>query len=574
MSSAIDALRSLAPVVAGALPCAETVGVLSPAEEVEAARLLGSIQSKVAESLALLAADIERRSARELGTSGLAAKNGFKDATGFVQDLVGVRRDEAARLIRVGGLLETAEAVPPLAPPADAGRGDEPPVRSLGALRGVAGSWDAPLGVALKHRWLTAAQSDALRTGLGNPRALELHDAWRAAVLELIEDCWAGHWSPEDLARAAKRMRASLDSAQAAAEARRRYELRSFTRTVRSSGMAHYDIDLDPESDARFYGPIRRLLSPRFGGPRFTSEADKAAAEQVESDPRSNAQLQVDTLLDLIDRAVSNDSGQLFKTREPQVTVAVTADDLRKARGAEDVLRRHHAGDHTACPAAGPGDLGSAKAVADGAGTAGSNENVGDAEMAGSADNAGGTGNAADARSAGSAGRARNSQGAAGAVFGTTACPGPDTGVAFVEGRDEPIAATDALRMICTTGFTPLLFDPSGQTIDLGKDQRFFTARQRRAISVRDGGCMYPGCDRPPGDCEYHQINPWAQHPSHRTSEVRDGILLCRRHHKMVHDHGAKIARNEGTYALIWPGKEAVVLHSKSGARLQLRLRA
>ncbi|GAA4188068.1 hypothetical protein GCM10022288_14020 [Gryllotalpicola kribbensis] len=311
-------------------------------------------------------------------------------------------------------------------------------------------------------------------------------------------------------------MRGSLDSALAATEAQKRYELRSFRRVVRASGMAHYDIDLDPESDARFYGPIRRLLSPRFGGPRFTKSDDIARAEELEHDARTNEQLQVDTLVDLVDRAVRHDNGDLFRSHEPQVMVAVTTGDLEKARETEAAVRRHLTGDHAACP--GAAHTGAAFRI-----------------------------NRAD-------------------------CPGPDGGIAWIDGRDEPITAADALRMLCDRGYTPALFDETGHAIDIGKDQRYFTRKQRRAIAKRDGRCLYPGCDRPPEDCEYHHVNPWAAHPSHRKSEVRDGVLLCRRHHKLLHDFAARIERRGSEYWLYWPGKVAARLHSKSGVQVQLHL--
>jgi hypothetical protein len=485
MSSTLDALRSLATMVAGALPRAGDVAGLGPADEVEAARVLGGIRSSVSDAISLLAADIERRSARELGTAGLAQRNGFTDGARFLQDLTGVRRDEAARLIRVGGLLETAEkALAPADPDGGGAPGvAKPPVRSLDALNEVSGSWDAPLAVALKYGWLSAAHADAVRTGLRDPRSPEHAEAWRRAVLELIAECWSGHWSPEELARAAKRARASLDTLAAAEEAAHRYEQRSLRRLVRSSGMVHYDIELDPESDARFYGPIKRLLSPRFGGPRFTAQPDIDAADELAADPRTNAQLQVDTLIELIDRAVGTDDGELFKTHEPQVTIAVTSAELRKARDGQP-------------------------------------------------------------------------------------------GIAWISGRDEPVTAVDALRMICVTGFTPMLFDESGQSVDLGRDQRYFTRTQRRAIAARDGGCLHPGCERPPEDCEHHHINPWAANPAHRRSEVRDGVLLCRRHHKMVHDHGARITRDGADYRLHWPGRPPARLHPAAGIRTQLHLAA
>ncbi|MFI0433261.1 MAG: HNH endonuclease signature motif containing protein [Candidatus Nanopelagicales bacterium] len=54
----------------------------------------------------------------------------------------------------------------------------------------------------------------------------------------------------------------------------------------------------------------------------------------------------------------------------------------------------------------------------------------------------------------------------------------------------------------------------------------------RRALDVRDGGCVIPGCDRPPGWCEAH-------HVTHRgnggSTSLQNLALLCSRHHHELH---------------------------------------
>ncbi|AYG04880.1 HNH endonuclease signature motif containing protein [Gryllotalpicola protaetiae] len=505
MSSVLASLESLAATVAGALPCADDLATLTPEDEARATQVLGGIRSSVVATISLLAADIERKSARELGTEGLAQKRGFKDGVGLVQNLTGVGRDEAVRLVRVGGLLETAQAVAPVH------KGDDPPFdageRSIAALAALPGAWDVPVAVAVRNRWLSAAQGDALRQSLGPPQLTELAPAWRAAALELIGDCWSGQWTPEDLARAAKRVRASLDTLAAVREAEHCKELRSFKRFVRASGMVHYDIELDPESDARFYGPIRTMLSPRLGGPRFRDAAEIARARELDEDPRSNEQLMADTVVDLVECGGQSESNVLLARHRPQVMVALTAADLKKARAAQAVFRAHHAGDHSHCP---------------------------------------------------------------GAALGLN-CAGPDQGIAWIDGSDTPITATDAVRMLCGGGFTPVLFDETGQAIDVGKDQRLFTLRQRRAMAKRDGGCLWPDCPMPPDACEGHHDNPWAESSANHKTETRDGTLFCRRHHLMLHNHGARIERRGSQYWLLWPGRDPVLLHAKSGIRAQLR---
>ncbi|GAA4154975.1 hypothetical protein GCM10022286_03310 [Gryllotalpicola daejeonensis] len=508
MSSVLDSLDRLAAMVAGALPCADDLAVLSPDEEARATQVLGGIRARVGTTIALLAADIIRKSARELGTEGLAQQRGFKDGLGLVQNLTGVSRDEAARLIRVGDLLETAQAVAPVHE-----AGDESVAageRSLALLSALPGGWDAPIGVAVRNWWLSAAQGDALRRELGAPRLPELTAEWRRAALELIGDSWSGHWTPEDLGRAAKRIRASLDTLAASREAEQRKQQRSFTRVVRRNGMVHYDIDLDPESDARFYGPIRTMLSPRLGGPRFRDQAAIERARELGEDPRTTEQLQADTLVDLVECGGQAESNVLLARHRPQVTIAVTTKELQKARKAQNILALHAAGDHSSCP---------------------------------------------------------------GTAFGL-ACAGPDQGIAWIDGSESPITATDALRMLCGNGFTPILFDETGQAIDVGKDQRLFTRRQRRALAKRDGGCLWPDCLMPPEATEAHHLNPWGEHSAHHKTETRDGALFCKRHHLMLHNHGARVERRGSEYWLLWPGRDPIRLHSKAGIQTQLRREA
>ena len=82
----------------------------------------------------------------------------------------------------------------------------------------------------------------------------------------------------------------------------------------------------------------------------------------------------------------------------------------------------------------------------------------------------------------------------------------------------------------------PQVFNGKSLPLDHGHEQRVFTKAQKQALDNRDGGCTFPGCDRPPEWCEaHHWRTRWAD-----GSETRldDGVLICPFHHRTIHDPG------------------------------------
>jgi len=59
---------------------------------------------------------------------------------------------------------------------------------------------------------------------------------------------------------------------------------------------------------------------------------------------------------------------------------------------------------------------------------------------------------------------------------------------------------------------------------------------------VRDGGCAVPGCDVDASRCEAHHITYWEHHGE---TSVSNMVLLCSKHHHMVHEGRWRIIRNE-----------------------------
>ena len=123
-------------------------------------------------------------------------------------------------------------------------------------------------------------------------------------------------------------------------------------------------------------------------------------------------------------------------------------------------------------------------------------------------------------------------------------------GLGYIEGQLDPVSIATIERYICESGAIPVHFDLDGETLNVGREQRTFTTRQRTALAARDGGCRFPGCDRPASWTEAHHITPWAQ--GGRT-DIADGILLCRHHHMMIHNNGWQVTREHADYHLTPP---------------------
>jgi hypothetical protein len=144
------------------------------------------------------------------------------------------------------------------------------------------------------------------------------------------------------------------------------------------------------------------------------------------------------------------------------------------------------------------------------------------------------------------------------------------------EGQTAPVSVATVERHSCEAGIVPVIFDDTGRVVDIGREQRLYTARQRVGLAARDGGCLFPGCDRPPSWCEAHHIMPWSH--GGRT-DLADGVLLCRHHHLLVHNNGWRVQRSGAKYALIPPrsldpGQVPIAAPSKSPMARRMLARA
>jgi hypothetical protein len=87
--------------------------------------------------------------------------------------------------------------------------------------------------------------------------------------------------------------------------------------------------------------------------------------------------------------------------------------------------------------------------------------------------------------------------------------------------------------------------------IDVGRSKRTAEGPTRRALNARDGHCRWPDCDRPPKWSAAHHVVHWIHGGG---TDLDNLVLLCHRHHRMVHEGGWQIVKsNEGQIMTIAP---------------------
>ncbi|MGW5556706.1 DUF222 domain-containing protein [Micromonospora sp. NPDC003944] len=87
-------------------------------------------------------------------------------------------------------------------------------------------------------------------------------------------------------------------------------------------------------------------------------------------------------------------------------------------------------------------------------------------------------------------------------------------------------------RLACDAAILPAVLGGAGQVLDVGRQRRLVTGALHRALVLRDGGCAFPGCDRPPRWCAAHHLRHWADGGP---TSLDNAVLLCGHHHRHIH---------------------------------------
>lgn len=445
---------------------------------------------------------IATRSTRDAGHSGLAQARGHRNAVAFVQHVSGVSRREAVRQVRVGEALVEAEEIERQvlnAPDNSEVTPTEAPV--------IIRPWHAPLGSALRNGSLSTAQHDAIRMGLGEPPVategpgLGFSETTEAeqGEMEAVREAWS---------LAAERLIEFSDDLTVE-------ELGKQARAVRDA--------LDPEgAEARFQA---RFEARSF---KMWTDAQGLTHGKFVFDDESAARIR-----SLIDSALRpRRGGPRFVDPAAQAAAKELSNDPRtNEQLAHDLL----------IDVLGAGVMADAEAVFGARQPGVRLVQIVDREAY-----------LAEQQAKLAAEQALKANGA----FASEPEIPTAQSTVYLEDGLEAIPASFAAKQRCASGVRPVIADRSGNPLDVGREQRLYTAKQRVALAVRDGGCRWPSCDRPASYCEAHHIDEWVADTGR--TDIDRGILLCRFHHLQLHNNGWRITRdNLGEFLLHSPEEVA-----------------
>jgi Domain of unknown function (DUF222) len=98
-----------------------------------------------------------------------------------------------------------------------------------------------------------------------------------------------------------------------------------------------------------------------------------------------------------------------------------------------------------------------------------------------------------------------------------------------------PIGGELVHRLACDASVRRVVMAGDSQPLDVGRATSVIPPAIRRALIVRDRRCRFPGCERPHAWCDGHHVLPWTEGGP---TALWNLVLLCRRHHRCVHERG------------------------------------
>ncbi len=346
----------------------------------------------------------------------------------------------------------------------------------------------------------------------------------------------------ERLARAWAR----VDRQAEAADERRRHERRNLSTWVDDDGMVVVRGRLSPEVGA----VVRRALEAAADRLR----TDVCAEEAAET---SFGQRQADALGLLAESALSSELDRGSAGDRYQVVLHVEPASLRDDTGGQAVdasvatLPDHNAaGGNGATASSDAADVSAETRTAGGDGATASPDAADVSAETRTAGAGGQAGASSEANRTDTEDVSAETRPGAGTTPEQLRQAPRMTGHAALEDADGlRVSAETARRVACDAGAVVMRHAADGAVLDVGRKTRTIPPALRRALQARDRQCRFPGCNA--RRCDAHHVEHWADGGPTRLDNL---VLLCRRHHRAVHEEGFLVRMGpSGDATFCWP---------------------
>jgi hypothetical protein len=117
------------------------------------------------------------------------------------------------------------------------------------------------------------------------------------------------------------------------------------------------------------------------------------------------------------------------------------------------------------------------------------------------------------------------------------------------------VSAETSRRVACDAGLVRIAHSADGSVGGAGRRTRTVPPSVRRALEARDRGCRFPGCGLRFTDA--HHVKHWADGGD---TSLRNLVLLCRRHHRAVHEGGARVCIDADGHVVFFTPKGNTLL--------------
>lgn len=274
---------------------------------------------------ALIAGEIARLSAPELGSQGLAQRAGHRTAEQFVKVTNGSSGRAATTAVRTGVLLGEL---------ADEG--------SLDAVTGEvsvpAQPWLRPVGESLHAGEISVEAADAISFWLGSPNSAVTAQQLESLATEL---CDAARVRPDGsagldvdhLVKVARMRREELDLESVELREDEQWAARAYKLIELPTGAGRLILELDSESLIQVKQTLHRAISPKLRTVRFFDPTEQVKADTILADDRTPAQLGFDAVMQLLLLGADANPNFLLGSGAPQIRVTTTLKALESGDG-------------------------------------------------------------------------------------------------------------------------------------------------------------------------------------------------------------------------------------------------